>query len=153
MGNLIAVLFDMEVTMKVAGLLQNKFIQLFTGGVAYGSLEIAWRGYTHVSMIILGGICFFILLRLSGRNYSLPVKSFAGAVIITALEFITGCIVNIWWGLSVWDYSAEMYNLLGQICLKYFLLWWALCAVILPVCYLINNAGLPKRNREAKINY
>ena len=32
-----------------------------TGAFAYGLIEILFRGYTHISMGILGGICFLII--------------------------------------------------------------------------------------------
>lgn len=56
-----------------------------------------------------------------------------GAAIITGLEFITGCIVNLWLGWAVWDYSSMPLNILGQICLPYMLLWIpvALLAIVL----------------------
>lgn len=46
-----------------------------------------------------------------------------GACLITALEFITGCVVNQWLGWGVWDYSGMPGNVLGQICPQYILLW------------------------------
>ena len=39
-----------------------KYVVLFvTGGLVYMSLELLWRGYTHWTMGILGGICFIYL--------------------------------------------------------------------------------------------
>ncbi len=29
-----------------------------SGGIIYSFIEVAWRGYTHWSMTIAGGICF-----------------------------------------------------------------------------------------------
>ena len=46
---------------------------------------------------------------------------------VTALELVTGLVVNRWLGLNVWDYSNLPMNFLGQICLPYFLLWVPLC--------------------------
>ena len=46
-----------------------------------------------------------------------------GAAGITVLEFCTGCIVNLWLGWDVWDYSGMPGNILGQICPQYMLLW------------------------------
>ena len=46
-----------------------------------------------------------------------------GAAGITVLEFLTGCIVNIWLGWDVWDYDGMPGNVLGQICPQYMLLW------------------------------
>ena len=48
-------------------------------------------------------------------DFGLLWQSLIGSVIITACEFITGVIVNIWLGLGVWDYSTLPFNILGQI--------------------------------------
>ena len=45
------------------------------------------------------------------------------AVLTTVLEFITGCIVNLRFGLGVWDYSSVPFNLLGQVCLPFSIGW------------------------------
>lgn len=36
------------------------------------------------------------------------------AAAITALEFVTGLVLNVWLGLGVWDYSHLAGNILGQ---------------------------------------
>lgn len=46
-----------------------------------------------------------------------------GTCVITILEFMTGCVVNLWLGWNVWDYSGMPGNILGQICPQYMLLW------------------------------
>lgn len=81
----------------------------FIGGRLYTWIEILWRGYTHFSMFILGGGGFVVLGLLN--EYKIPWhwcllrQSVVGACIITGLEFLTGCIVNLWLGWGVWDYS------------------------------------------------
>ena len=67
------------------------------GGLAYNFLEIVWRGYTHISMTVAGGVCLVLIYIVNERFPSSPliIKSLAGAVIITAVEFISGYIVNI----------------------------------------------------------
>lgn len=52
-----------------------------------------------------------------------------GAIVITTLEFVCGCIVNLWLGWNVWDYSNMPFNLLGQICLPFTVIWFFLSAV------------------------
>ena len=37
-----------------------------------------------------------------------------------------GVILNIWLKLDIWDYSREPFNLYGQICLFYALIWFLL---------------------------
>lgn len=31
------------------------------GGSIYVFIELVWRGYSHISMFILGGVCFVII--------------------------------------------------------------------------------------------
>ena len=52
-----------------------------------------------------------------------------GACIVTFFEFWTGVLVNRVMHLGVWDYSAAPFNLLGQICLPFTLLWFPLCGI------------------------
>lgn len=42
--------------------LLNKYLFLFdVGGLLYILIELAWRGWSHWTMFILGGICFIYL--------------------------------------------------------------------------------------------
>ena len=102
-------------------------ILFLIGGRLYTLIELLWRGHTPWSMFLLGGACFVIMGLLNEHIFSwslsLMMQAIVSAVIITVLEFLTGCIVNILLGWDVWDYSRLPYNLYGQICLYYFLLW------------------------------
>lgn len=112
---------------------------LFTfGGLCYGLIEILWRRYTHWSMVLTGGSCFLILYNLFSRckKMSLFKKCICGSLIITSIEFVVGCIVNLWLKMSVWDYSYFKINLLGQVCLLYSTLWALLC---IPVSFLCKG--------------
>lgn len=107
--------------------LLNKYITLFdVGGVLYILIELLWRWKSHWSMFLLGGACFVCLGLI---NEVLPwemllwQQMLIGACIITVLEFLTGCVVNLWLGWGVWDYSGMPGNILGQICPQYMLLW------------------------------
>lgn len=97
------------------------------GGRLYTWIELLWRGHTHWTMFILGGLCFVIMGLLNEHIFpwelSLLWQSVISAVVVTIFEFITGCIVNLWLGWNVWDYSALPFNLCGQICLYFFALW------------------------------
>lgn len=96
------------------------------GGLLYILVETVWRGYSHWTMFVLGGLCF---LALGLINEVLPWETplwkqvLLGASVITCLEFLTGCIVNLWFGWAVWDYSGMPGNVLGQICPQYSVLW------------------------------
>jgi len=109
-------------------LLKYTFLFL-VGGFAYGGIEIISRGYSHISMLVGGGICF-ILIGLLDEVFSWDMAIISqmaiSAIIITTVEFIIGYVVNIWLKLNVWDYSTKPYNILGQVCLLYTNMWFFL---------------------------
>lgn len=114
----------------------NKLLKYYTlgtlGGVVYVFIELLWRGYSHWSMFLLGGVCFIalgLINEIIPWEMPLTAQMFIGCAIITALEFITGCIVNLWLGWNVWDYSDLPYNLLGQISVTSSIGWYFLSAV------------------------
>ena len=107
-----------------------KYILLFfIGGYSYCIIEVLSRGYTHISMLVAGGICFVLIGLLNERTprkMALLSQMVISAGIITIVELVSGLIVNVWLGLKVWDYSALPYNFMGQICLLYVNIWFFL---------------------------
>mgnify|MGYP004544791051 CR=1 FL=1 len=115
-----------------------------TGAYFYGLLEVLCRGYTHFSMLIAGGVCFVLIAALSAlKRLNFIFKCIISGGIITAVEFAFGCIFNLWLGLNVWDYSDVPYNVLGQICPKFFGIWVAVGALALLLGKGMNK-GLSK---------
>ena len=117
--------------------LLNKYLFLFNaGGLLCILIELIWRGRSHWTMFLLGGICFLFLGLINEiLPWQMPLwqQMIIGAVGITILEFVTGSIVNLWLGWGVWDYSGLPGNLLGQTCPQYFVLWLpvALAGIVL----------------------
>lgn len=111
------------------------FIVFSVGAVIYSLIEILFRGFTHWTMTITGGMAFLMIhisnFRMKTKN--LFLKCLTGCAIITALEFIVGIIVNRKMGLHVWDYSGQKFNLLGQICPLFSAAWFF---ISLPAIYL-----------------
>ena len=99
----------------------RKLFLFCLGGGLYAAIELAYRGRTHGSMFLLGGICFWILGKLRRLRLSWPVLTLLGAAAITAGELATGLLVNR--DYSVWDYRGLPVNYQGQICLQFSLLW------------------------------
>ena len=96
------------------------------GGMLYYMIEVAYRGRSHISMFLVGGLCFvFIGLINEYFKYDMYIELqvIIGTLIVLVIEFISGCILNILLKLNVWDYSNLPGNILGQICPQFALLW------------------------------
>lgn len=115
-----------------------KSVILFNvGGTVYLLIEVLWRVMrdstpTHWSMFVLGGLCFLAIGAINEYlSWDTPfiIQTFIGTVIVLVLEFIFGCILNLWLGLGVWDYSNAPFNILGQVCLPFAVAWLFLVAI------------------------
>ena len=97
------------------------------GGLIYSLIEILYRGYTHWTMVLVGGLAFYLIGCINEHiEWDMPLykQMMLGAVIITSLEFISGIIVNLFLQWNVWDYSNMPFNILGQICLPFTIIWF-----------------------------
>ena len=119
---------------------------LFTlGGGAYVGLEMLWRGESHYSMFLAGGLSLLLIGQLNHVKPKLPLffRAVAGAGIITMVELAAGLIFNR--DYSVWDYRGHWGNWLGQICPLFSLLWIVLAALVLllydPLENLLQKVG------------
>ena len=108
----------------------SKFLRLTTlwlwGGFIYYVIELAWRGYSHPSMFVVGGICFLLIGGINNWfswSMGLVKQALIGAGIVTGTEFMSGLIINSGLGLNIWNYSDMPLNVAGHICLAYSLLW------------------------------
>lgn len=117
----------------------KKWLVTFALGASiYPLLEIGFRGYSHWSMGVAGGLALNMLVRIDNKlcKPSLVKRCLLGAVAITGLEFLVGCIVNLGFKLSVWDYSHLPGQIMGQICLPFTMIWSVLC---LPVFMVLRH--------------
>lgn len=99
---------------------------LWIGGSTYVTIEVLYRSRSHVSMFLLAGIIFILcglLNEIWKWDTPLILQIFIGTILALFGEFVTGYIVNIWLNLNIWDYSNLPYNLLGQICPQFAILW------------------------------
>lgn len=111
------------------------------GGAGYALIELIWRGRTHWSMVLAGGICFVIFSLIAEKFKGKPLffKAILASLAVTAVELIFGIVFNILLGMQVWDYSRVPFNFLGQICLLFSLIWAVLAMVFLPIAEAINR--------------
>lgn len=103
----------------------KNLVLFYLGGMLYIALELLWRGWSHGSMFVVGGLCFLLIGGIDAVFPDMPllIQSVLGACLVTAMELISGLILNLWLGMGVWDYSYLPLNLMGQVCMAYFFLW------------------------------
>jgi len=111
------------------------------GGVGYGIIELIWRGRTHWSMLVAGGICFVLFSKIAARfkEFSVISKAALCAVVVTAVELVFGIIFNMILKMNVWDYSHVPLNFLGQICPLYTVIWGILGMFFIPIAEIMNK--------------
>lgn len=106
------------------------------GGVIYIIIELLYRGYSHWTMFVVSSIAFILI---GAINEIIPwevklwKQMLLGSIIVTIVEFFTGCIVNLWLKWNVWDYSNLPFNILGQVCLPFCIAWFfiSLLAIVI----------------------
>ena len=126
-----------------------RFPRFLFGGTLYCLLEILWRGYSHISMFFLGGGCFWLIAKIGRLKRPFYQKTLLAAGMVTAAEFVSGLLLNRWLRLDVWDYSNQPFNLLGQICPLFIMLWIPLCAAGILLNALIDRQVLPSGHPDA----
>ena len=115
----------------------------FILGTFYFTLEGIWRipkgGYANIVMLPIGGLCGICVGSINQipKFYNMKViyQSILGALIVTFIEFISGLVLNCYLGLGIWDYSNLPFNILGQICLLFSLIWLS----IMPLCIWLED--------------
>ena len=110
----------------------KNLILCLIGGALYMGVELLWRGRTHWTMGLVGGLCFVLIGGLNNYlPWEMPVwkQAVCGSTMVTAVELVAGIVLNLYLGLGIWDYSGLPCNLLGQICLPYSVLWVGLSLV------------------------
>ena len=110
------------------------------GGSGYLAIELAWRGTSHWTMFLAGGICLCLLQQLAQRRLPLPAAAGAGAVGASGIEAAVGIFCREILHVTVWDYSTEWGNWAGLICPRYTAYWFLLCGWVVLVLRRIQTA-------------
>ena len=126
------------------------YILLFSvGAVGYCLIELLWRGRTHPSMGLAGGLafCLMAIIQKELKPLNFIYRCIASGLSITAIELIFGGVFNLWLHKGVWDYSLMPFNLLGQICLTYTVLWCGLSSPMLIFTDILREKFSLKTNK------
>ena len=92
------------------------------GASGYPLLELLWRGRTHPSMALAGGLSVCWLDHLARRKRLRPwQRVLLGGLGITGIEASVGLLANR--SHRIWDYRKMPLQWQGQICLPYSAAW------------------------------
>ena len=107
-------------------------------GTVYSIMEILFKGSergTHWSMFVLSGLAGVIFIDGLNNVFSyemdLILQATICSVMITIWEYFTGNIFNL--DYQIWDYRNIPFNIDGQVCLLFTILWFFLSIIFIPV--------------------
>ena len=84
----------------------------------------------HIAMLAVGGLCCLVVgyINQIPRFYHSPVwvQSLIGTAATLGIEYASGCVLNLWLGLGIWDYTGVVGNIHGQVCLPFAVAWFLL---------------------------
>ena len=121
--------------------LKSNALIFLTGAIGYAIIELLWRGHTHPTMILAGGLSFisFSFISKKLRNTPLLIKAVLASLTVTLIELIFGIVFNVWLEMAIWDYTDQPFNFLGQICPLFSIFWFALAVIFIPLADRMNK--------------
>ena len=127
----------------------------FAGCIAYPLLEIAYRGHSHWTMSLTGGLCLAALFSYQFAFEQLPSrrKALLGTLTILALELAVGTVSNLWLGWAIWDYTDLRFHYLGQISLEFALIWYVLCSLFFRIADGISAATKKREPNLSSLSF
>ncbi len=110
--------------------------------------EVVFQAASHGKFInrgfLNGPVCpiygfgvLAVVVCLTPLKSSLPILFFGSVILTSALEFLTGFVLEKFFRDKWWDYSNEPFNLMGYICLRFSLMWGVACVVVMDVIHPI----------------
>lgn len=130
----------------------------FILGMFYYVIEGLWRiptnhGYASVWILPVGGLCGLAVGSINQipkfYNLKIILQSLIGAIITLIIEFISGCIFNLWLGWNLWNYNDMWGNILGQITPLFGLFW----LLLMPLAIWLEDKIRYVLFKETKWNY
>ena len=98
-------------------------------------MEVLFDNTSDRSMGLVGGL-LFVICGSFDEWFNIPfvANCFFIATVIVVAEYIAGMIFNR--NYQIWDYRKMPFNLNGQICLSFWLVW---LVIIAPIIILFDN--------------
>lgn len=135
--------------MKIYELIIFFFIYSFAGWVteviySYKTKHILVnRGFLYGPYCpIYGTGIISIVLLLDNFRYNFFLLYIFSVILVSAIEYFTGFILEKCFNTKWWDYSKEPYNLHGRICLHFSLIWGVAALLVVKILNPLISAGL-----------
>lgn len=114
-------------------------MEFWIGAALYPLIELGWRGRTHPSMALAGGLSLHGLRCIARTQAGRPIwqQALMGGLMITGIEYAVGCVFNRRY--QVWDYRRAPLNVRGQICLPFTAAWCMLSAAALSAMRMLER--------------
>ncbi|MCD8188171.1 MAG: putative ABC transporter permease, partial [Ruminococcus sp.] len=94
------------------------------------------RGFLNGSYCPIYGFgVIIVILCLNPIKDNILILYFGSVILTSALEFLTGFILEKIFHQKWWDYSDSRFNLKGYICLKFSLLWGVACLIVVTIIH------------------
>lgn len=93
---------------------------------------------------VYGFGALFVIWMLTPVPASIPIIFFSGLVITSIVEYITGWMLEVFFGTRWWDYRDQKFNLEGRVCLKNSICFGIMCVILIRVLhpFLVYLSGL-----------
>ena len=103
------------------GMLNGPVCPIYGCGVLGAFLLAGWSANTvfHVEPDRLSGILIFVV----------------GMVLCTAIELVTGYLLDLIFHMRWWDYRSKPFNLKGYICLEFSIIWGLALVFVIKILY------------------
>lgn len=116
---------------------------LETAFVSIKERKLINRGFLTACFCPIYGFAAILIIKFSSlitmnmKNYYLStfVSILLSIILVSALEYLTGFVLELIFDCKWWDYSDNFANLHGYICLKYSLLWGLLGFILIQVIH------------------
>lgn len=120
----------MNANQMIRHIIRKMILFVLCGSVYYGMETVYKGGYSHISMFILAGFlgvfCIDTPNNLWGYDLDYSIQILISTILCTIGEGITGLIVNVKMGLTVWDYSNLPFTFFFGQCNLFFVFAWTL---------------------------
>lgn len=105
-------------------------IEVLYGFVIYGKY-VARGSFDSPFCPIYGFGAMILIIFLNSLKDNRLLFFISSVILNTMLEFGTGVVMRYAFNVTAWDYSDEVFNLLGIVCLKYALVWGLLSVIMI----------------------